>query len=81
MSLMFSWASFYLSLFVLTYLWSAHFVERDKDGGVQEAAEGQVRVKGPRCDQQQDELRQERRQAEPLAPPAVCTETKELDPA
>lgn len=57
-----------------TYLWSADFIEGDKDGSVQETAECQIRVKGPWRHQQQDELWQERRQAKPLAPPAVCTE-------
>lgn len=56
------------------YLWSADFIEGDKDGGVQETAECQIGVKGPWCNQQKDELWQERRQAKPLAPPAVCTE-------
>lgn len=56
-----------------SYLWSADFVEGNKDGRVQEAAEGEIRVKGPRGHQQQDRLWHERRQAKPLAPPAVCT--------
>lgn len=56
-----------------THLWCADFVERDKDGSVQEAAEGQVSVKGPGGHQQQEELREERSQAQTRAPPAVCT--------
>lgn len=40
---------------------------------MQEAAEGQVRVKGPGGHQQQEELREERGQAQTEAPPAVCT--------
>lgn len=57
----------------LTNLWRAHFVERDKDGSVQEPAEGQIRVKGPGGQQQQEELREERGQAQTKAPPAVWT--------
>lgn len=59
-----------------THLWSADFVERDEDGSVQEAAEGQIRVKAPGGHQQQEELREERRQAQTEAPPAVCEQTK-----
>lgn len=40
---------------------------------MQEAAEGQVRVKGPGGHQQQEELREERGQAQTKAPPAVWT--------
>lgn len=54
-----------------TDLRGAHFVERHKDGGVQEPAEGQVRVEGPGGHQQQEELREERRQAQAGAPAAV----------
>lgn len=54
-----------------TNLWSADFVERDEDGSVQEAAEGQIRVKAPGGHQQQEKLREERRQAQTKAPPAV----------
>lgn len=54
-----------------TNLWSADFVERDKDGSVQEAAEGQIQVKAPGGHQQQEELREERRQAQTKAPPVV----------
>lgn len=56
-----------------TDLWSADFVERDEDGSVQEPAEGQIRVKGPGGQQQQEELRDERHQAGAEAPPAVCS--------
>lgn len=56
-----------------THLRCANFVERDKDGSVQEAAEGQISVKGPGGHQQQEELREEGSQAQTRAPPVVCT--------
>lgn len=55
----------------LRYLWSAHFVEGDKDGRIEETGKRQVMVKAPGRHQQQDELWQKGCQAEPLAPPAV----------
>ncbi len=51
-----------------THLWSADFVEADEDGGVDEAAEGQIGAEGERGQRQQQQLRQkadERQNATP----------------
>lgn len=61
------------------HLGGADFVEGDKDGGVEEAAEGQVCVEGQGDQKQQQGLGQEGSQTQGQAPGAVCSQVQHVE--